>query len=294
MASNRSLRKLLLAPEKTNEYEMLYQEIEKFVHGELLNHPLLQQDQERISVLLAGSTSIGILDDKSDVDLLILCADETYSGIVSRFTEKGLIPENSEFFVDFRLPCGKMGHVTLQKRSAVETKLEANDLEWLWTASAALILHDSLNVSQLLNKYIPLRAEVVHSLRKKTYIQLRNYAKSLDNPVNRGDRYGILFFGVAVLKEALRCSIAVEGYPYPYDKWLVQVASQLTVGSKITKIAEPFFEYLKDQSTFEAMYQEDNVLVKMEKQMRKVLVEEMRSRGVNEPWLVEWWKYVEK
>ncbi len=42
------------------------------------------------------------------------------------------------------------------------------------------------------------------------------------------------------------------------------------------------------------MYQEDNSFVRMEKRMRKVLLEEFRSRNIDDPWLIEWWKYVEK
>lgn len=76
--------------------------------------------------------------------------------------------------------------------------------------------------------------------RKNSYIQLRSYAKSLDNPVVRGDAFPILFLAVSLYKEALRCAITIEGYPYPYDKWLVPVAKQTTVGRKITECAGDF------------------------------------------------------
>lgn len=54
-----------------------------------------------------------------------------------------------------------------------------------------------------------------------------------------------------------------------------------------------FRRYLSDDLSYAPMYQEDNSFVKMEKRVRQVLLEEFRLRGVDEPWLVEWWKYFE-
>lgn len=51
--------------------------------------------------------------------------------------------------------------------------------------------------------------------------------------------------------------------------------------------------YLSEDLSYAPMYQEDNSFVKMEKRVRQVLLEEFRLRGVDEPWLVEWWKYLE-
>ncbi|MFD1909615.1 hypothetical protein ACFSQ7_45130 [Paenibacillus rhizoplanae] len=96
-----------------------------------------------------------------------------------------------------------------------------------------------------------------------------------------------------MFKQALRCAITVEGYPYPYDKWLVQVAEQLPVGSRVLDCMKDFRQYLSEDLSYAPMYQEDNSFVKMEKRVRQVLLEEFRLRGVDEPWLVEWWKYFE-
>lgn len=54
-----------------------------------------------------------------------------------------------------------------------------------------------------------------------------------------------------------------------------------------------FRQYLSEDLSYAPMYQEDNSFVKMEKRVRGVLLEEFRLRGVDEPWLVEWWKYFE-
>lgn len=90
------------------------------------------------------------------------------------------------------------------------------------------------------HSYVPLQPEVLMKFRKNSYIQLRSYARSLDNPVVRGDAFPILFLAVSLYKEALRCAITIEGYPYPYDKWLVPVAQQTVVGRKILECAGDF------------------------------------------------------
>ncbi|MFD1909616.1 hypothetical protein ACFSQ7_45135 [Paenibacillus rhizoplanae] len=50
---------------------------------------------------------MGIVDDSSDIDLILVCRDEHYEPITSRFARAGLIPERSSLFVDVHLPSGK-------------------------------------------------------------------------------------------------------------------------------------------------------------------------------------------
>ncbi|MEC0131920.1 nucleotidyltransferase domain-containing protein [Paenibacillus odorifer] len=288
------LSDILLTPDKTQLHSELLEEIGQYITQEILNHPLMKEESQRVSILLDGSTALGVVDEQSDVDIIIICQDEYYSSINHRFEQAGLIPEQSSFFMDLRLPSGKSGHYTLHKISEIKAALMSGNMEWLWNASISYIYYDRLDVKSLFDAYVPLQPEVLMRFRKNSYIQLRSYAKSLDNPVVRGDAFPILFLAVSLYKEALRCAITIEGYPYPYDKWLVPVAKQTTVGRKITECAGDFWSFIRDDESFAPMYQEDNNFVKMEKRFRKILVEEFRMRGINEPWLVEWWKFMEE
>jgi len=254
----------------------------------------MKEESQRVSILLDGSTALGVVDEQSDVDVIIICQDEYYSSINHRFEQAGLIPEQSSFFMDLRLPSGKTGHYTLHKISEIKAALMSGNMEWLWNASISYIYYDRLDVKSLFDAYVPLQPGVLMRFRKNSYIQLRSYAKSLDNPVVRGDAFPILFLAVSLYKEALRCAITIEGYPYPYDKWLVPVAKQTAVGRKIMECAGDFWSFIRDDESFAPMYQEDNNFVKMEKRFRKILVEEFRMRGIDEPWLVEWWKFMEE
>lgn len=288
------LSNILLTPDMQQSHNELIQEIGAYISNEILNHPLLLEDRQRVSVILDGSTAMGVVDEQSDIDVMIICQDEYYNIINNRFAQAGIIPEQSSFFVDIHLPSGKTGHYTLHTLSEITKALMNGNIEWLWNASISYIYYDQLDLKTLFNQYVPLQPEVLMNLRKKTYIELRSYAKSLDNPVVRGDAFPILFLAVSLYKEALRCAIAIEGYPYPYDKWLVPVAKQTAVGQKILECAGDFWGFLRDDNSFAPMYQEDNSFVKMEKRFRKILVEELRMRGIDEPWLVEWWKYMEE
>ncbi|AWV31523.1 nucleotidyltransferase domain-containing protein [Paenibacillus odorifer] len=288
------LSDILLTPDKTQLHSKLLEEIGQYITQEILNHPLMKEESQRISILLDGSTALGVVDEQSDVDVIIICQDEYYSSVNHRFEQAGLIPKQSSFFMDLRLPSGKSGHYTLHKISEIKAALMSGNMEWLWNASVSYIYYDRLDVKSLFDAYVPLQPEVLMRFRKNSYIQLRSYAKSLDNPVVRGDAFPILFLAVSLYKEALRCAITIEGYPYPYDKWLVSVAKQTTVGRKIMECAGDFWSFIRDDESFAPMYQEDNNFVKMEKRFRKILVEEFRMRGIDEPWLVEWWKFMEE
>ncbi|MEK4463845.1 MULTISPECIES: nucleotidyltransferase domain-containing protein [Paenibacillus] len=288
------LSDILLTPDKTQVHSELLEEIGQYITQEILNHPLMKEESQRVSILLDGSTALGVVDEQSDVDVIIICQDEYYSSINHRFEQAGLIPEQSSFFMDLRLPSGKSGHYTLHKISEIKAALMSGNMEWLWNASISYIYYDRLDVKSLFDAYVPLQPEVLMRFRKNSYIQLRSYAKSLDNPVVRGDAFPILFLAVSLYKEALRCAITIEGHPYPYDKWLVPVAKQTTVGRKILECAGDFWSFIRDDESFAPMYQEDNNFVKMEKRFRKILVEEFRMRGIDESWLVEWWKFMEE
>ncbi|MEK3864119.1 nucleotidyltransferase domain-containing protein [Paenibacillus sp. FSL H7-0716] len=288
------LSDILLTPDKTQLHSKLLEEIGQYITQEILNHPLMKEESQRISILLDGSTALGVVDEQSDVDVIIICQDEYYSSVNHRFEQAGLIPKQSSFFMDLRLPSGKSGHYTLHKISEIKAALMSGNMEWLWNASISYIYYDRLDVKSLFDAYVPLQPEVLMRFRKNSYIQLRSYAKSLDNPLVRGDAFPILFLAVSLYKEALRCAVTIEGYPYPYDKWLVPVAKQTTVGRKIMECAGDFWSFIRDDESFAPMYQEDNNFVKMEKRFRKILVEEFRMRGIDEPWLVEWWKFMEE
>ncbi|MEK4853512.1 hypothetical protein NST04_26975 [Paenibacillus sp. FSL H7-0756] len=289
-----SLSSLLLKPDNRQRHSELLQEIASYISTHILNHPLLAEDYGNISILLDGSTALGIVDDSSDIDLILVCRDEHYEPITSRFEQAGLIPERSSLFVDVHLPSGKTGHYTLLKLSELEQALGKGQLDWLWNAAVCCIYHDPLDLKGLFAYAVPLPPELLMSLRRRAYIDLRSAAKSLDNPVRRGEAFPILFQAVEVFKQSLRCAITVEGYPYPYDKWLVQVAEQLPVGKRVLDCMKDFRRYLSEDMSYVPMYQEDNSFVKMEKRVRQVLLEEFRLRGVDEPWLVEWWKYFEE
>jgi hypothetical protein len=288
------LSNILLTPDKLQLHSELVEEIGQYITHEILDHPLLREDSQRVSIMLDGSTALGVVDEKSDVDVMIICQDEYYNSINQRFEVAGLIPEHSSFFMDIELPSGKTGHYTLHKKSEVANALMNGDMGWLWNASVSYIYYDQLDLKSLFNQFVPLQPEVLMRLRKRTYIEVRSLARSLDNPVVRGDAFPILFLAVSLYKEALRCAITIEGYPYPYDKWLVPVAEQTIVGRKILECAGDFWRYLRDAESFAPMYQEENNFVKMEKHFRKVLVEEFRALGIDGPWLTEWWKFMDE
>lgn len=286
------LSNLLLTSECTHSHEELLKEIKEYIIENILGHPLMQHEHNNISILIGGSTSLGVADHQSDVDIFVFCEDIHYEVIHHRYEDAGIIPTGSEFFVDFKLPSGKSGHYKLHRKTELTKGLNEGNMEWLWFSHVSYIVHDSLQIKKLFDKHVPMQSDLLYTLRKNTYIQLRTFAKALDNPVVRGERFPIHFFAVDVYKAALRCAIVVDGYPYPYDKWLVRVAGQLPVGKRVLECADDFFENLKAEDSYRPMFQEDNSFVKMEKRMRKILLEEFRSRDLDEPWLVEWWKYV--
>ncbi|HBS45822.1 MAG TPA: hypothetical protein DEA91_17625, partial [Paenibacillus sp.] len=169
------LSDILLTPDKLLPHRELLEEIGKFITQEILNHPLLQEYRQRVSIILDGSTALGVVDGQSDVDIIIICEDESYNSISHRFEEAGLIPEHSSFFMDLRLPSGKTGHYTLHKISDIKEALMSGDMEWLWNASVSYIYYDLLDLKSLFHSYVPLQPEVLMKFRKNSYIQLRSY-----------------------------------------------------------------------------------------------------------------------
>lgn len=56
------LSDILLTPDKLQLHSELLEEIGHFITQEILNHPLLQEDLQRVSIILDGSTALGVVD----------------------------------------------------------------------------------------------------------------------------------------------------------------------------------------------------------------------------------------
>ena len=94
------------------------------------------------------------------------------------------------------------------------------------------------------------------------------------------------------LAHGLRACLALEGEPYPYDKWLWRVAAGTPTGQKLAPSVERLMGHLAADALRFPGPESDNPLSQELKAFRRELVDAARGRGVDEPWLDRWWLHV--
>ncbi len=281
----------LLLDARDSEHAALVCAVEGYARGLVASEPVAIF-VDRIGVLLVGSTALGVVDEVSDVDLELVCPASLSDRIVRAHREAGLIGPADDLFVELTLSDGRKGHYTLLTLERLSYDLEEGAASALWLAATAHVLHDPLGVSDLLSRHYPMDEATLLALRRATYIGFRQASRTMDNAAERGDRWALLFASVEAVREALRCALAIEGVPAPYDKWLYAVASRFPTSSAVAREAGACLDLLGEQSSYRSGPHKQNPLVLSVERMRGILIEALHEREVHEPWITEWWKHL--
>lgn len=229
---------------------------------------------------------MGIDDPYSDLDLWGLIP-------ASRLTEY----DTNSFtrFIEFECH-GKPGHMNIQDIESFTTACTACDMDILYQLRHAEIITDPVGAGTLLIKTAakPMRESVRNAFFFFHYVEMRGEHRACDNPMNRNEPVGTLLSLSKTLAHALRAAIVLDGEPYPYDKWLFAAAIRNPTGKQLQPSYENILEYLSDDC-LRYTGQEDTNPVGLElRKIRMILIDAARAHGIDEPWLTQWWLYIDQ
>lgn len=260
------------------------EKLKGFLPGFLAEHPVLSRFAERCSVILHGSTCRGVDDAVSDLDLYFMLSAADVAAF-DRFSPTRFIEFEAE---------GKAGHLNISAIEEFAERIQACDMPLLAELRpGVMLLSDYPQVAALLETaQQPMRPKVQYAFFFYHYFQMRNFHRSADNPMERGDGIAVMLSVSQTIAHALRAALVLDGEPYPYEKWLRREAARYPTGQALMPHVETILDAVAEDSLRLAGPESENPVSHALRQIRTVLIEAARARGIDQPWLERWWLYL--
>lgn len=258
--------------------------LEVFLPEFLASQPALAPYTHEAAVALHGSTTTGVDDRWSDLDVWLLLPEAALS-----FVDECA---GTRFF-DFEID-KKPGHCNAESVTDFQRRLADCDLCLIAELRNAFPLADPLGIlSPLLEESRrPMREEVALAWFRYHYVEMMSERKGGQNPSNRGQPLPLLLFSSKALAHALRAALVLDGEPYPYDKWLDEAARRSAIGSEVTKLAETLLEQLGARALEHPGPDVEHPIRNTLGAIRDLLRERGVGCGVDVDWLNTWWLHL--
>ena len=247
-------------------------------------HTVLSRFHQRASVIFHGSTTMGIDDEHSDLDLwlLLTAADLAKLDAVSetRFFE---------ITVD-----GKLGHLNADSVEGVSERLRRCDMDLIFQLRNAEIMSDDTGAAEQLIGLArtPMSKRVSEAFFFYHYVEMRGERRACGSPMQRGNPIGLLLAASKAIAHILKAALVLDREPYPYDKWLSYAAAKSTTGQQVLpKIDNVLDLFAGDALRLKAPLRNHPLYCAL-KDARDVLIQSARAKGLDAPWLTHWWLYM--
>ncbi len=260
--------------------------MKEFSPGFLTGNAVLAKVAGCASVLLHGSTTLGVDDPWSDLDAWVLLPAEALAEL--RRT-------SSDWFFEFSLD-GKPGHFTVEPLEGFEQRVRACDFPLIAEVRHAVVLLDPTCAGQRLIDLsrLPMRPEVRRAWFCYHYVEMRGEHRAIDNPIERGDPVAILLALTKALEHAMRAALVLDGEPYPYSKWLARACERTPTGRAVLSLVQEMVNLLAQDGLRRPGPEKGHPLSEKLRDIRRMLVAAARAGGIDELWLDKWWLFCEQ
>ena len=245
----------------------------------LENHPVLRRFYGNAGIVLHGSTTLGIDDSFSDLDVWILMEESDLARLdaisETRFFDRNRTEEiNRPLTPKFKLD-GKIFHLNAESIEDFSNRIKKCDIPLIFELRNAACILDNLGTTEHLIAHArkPMREDVSLAFFFHHYVEMRGYHRDCDNPMERGDPLAVLFSLSVVLTHAHRAAMILDAEPYPYQKWLHYAAIRTPTGNRVTKRAERILDLLVDDYLRFEGPERDNAISHELRHIRGILIE---------------------
>jgi len=251
---------------------------------ELAARPELAQLASAWSVLLHGSTTKGIDDAHSDLDLWAL-AEPIGLAELDRCSP-------TRFF-GFEL-AGKKGHLNVEDADLFTSRVRSCDMPLLAELRDAHVLDDTLGLGagltaaarQTMPEHVRLAWFRFH------YVEMRGHHRTADNALARGDAIASLISITEAAAHGLRAALVLDGVPYPYEKWLAVRALTCPTGRRACTAIDRLLGAIESDGLRGQAGSVDADVQAPLYELRLILIERARGAGLDGPWLERWWLHL--
>ncbi|MBL4575536.1 MAG: DUF4037 domain-containing protein [Opitutaceae bacterium] len=247
--------------------------------------PVLVALGDECPLIWHGSRARRITDEVADVDLWMVVDDDQLK-MVER--EAG-----TNFFV--MKVKGVEGHVNLVTADHLVSAFSPVDMATLFELRNCQIVRDRDGfATELRNRSL---AAMPDRIREAWfihhYVRMRSEHRAADNPMFRGDAVAVLFGVSKTLEQALRAAMVLDGKPYPYHKWLHASAKLTPTGRIVAAMTDQAISLMGDGDLRRVGDERDNPLSLKLREIRAVLIEAAKAKGVDGPWPEKWWYHID-
>jgi hypothetical protein len=255
-----------------------------FLPAFLSNHPVLGKYASRATVLFHGSTMMGVDDKGSDLDFWLILPERSCRRCVGS--------AGTSFF---GFECkGKPGHLNAISIGEFRDSIARCDMDIIYQLRSSVVIRDCkrLGSSLIRTASRPMRPSVRKDLFFYYYTEMRGEHRSADNPMARGDSVSVLLAVSKTLTMALRAAIVLEAKPFPYDKWLFHAAMDTPTGRLIAPEVRTVLTAIRSGWLERKAVDRKNPAGVALREIRFKLVKAAQKKGIDEPWLKEWWLFI--
>ena len=257
-----------------------------FLPAFLEEHGVLSAFLERASVVLHGSTTMGIDDAFSDLDLWFLVPD-------SDLVRLDALSETRFFGFE---ASGKAGHLNTHGKGAFRECADGCDMDVIFQLRRAVVLWDGAGEAEELKRLAAqrMRREVSKAFFFYHYVEMRGEHRACDTPMERGDAVAVVLSLTKAMGHAMRAAMVLEGEPYPYDKWLRCACALTPTGGRVCESIDRIVYHLAaDLLRFEGSEAENPISLEL-RVIRQVLIDAAHEKGIDAPWLAQWWLHMDQ
>jgi hypothetical protein len=268
----------------TDVTERWSRRLRDFVPGFMLGLPALAQYAGRATVLLHGSTAMGIDDPHSDLDLWLLLPQDDFDRFAGQTEER---------FFGFQLD-GKEGHLNAESADAFRERLAGCHMDTIYQLRSALPIVDETAIADRLVAAAqgPMREEVSRAFFFYHYVEMRGEHRACDTPIERRQPVALLLALAKTITHGLQASIVLHGEPYPYDKWLLEAARETPTGAVVAEQVEGILSALGNDALHVPGPERGHPMGLRLRRIRQVLIDGAHVAGIKEPWLHQWWLHM--
>jgi hypothetical protein len=258
----------------------------EFLPGYFDEHPVLSPFRARASAILHGSTTMGIDDEFSDLDLWLLLPEAAMAELDAAAGTR---------FFEFQLD-GKEGHLNAESVEGFRERIRGCDMDTIYQLRSAQAITDDAGAAaepiRLARR--PMREEVSRAFFFYHYVEMRGEHRACDNPIQRSDPVALLLSLPKVISHALRAAMVLDGQPYPYDKWLYCAAAGTPTGRLLAPSVREVLDLLAAGHLRTGPPESDHPVSLELRVIRRILVEAAQAKGIREPWLTRWWLHMDQ
>lgn len=245
-----------------------------------------QAAHDRASVALHGSLARGVTDQNADIDLFYLLPREDFDA---------LLAARDRTFYEVELD-GREGHICIECMNRHEEGVRTCDLPLIYEWRHGQVLQDPSGRATAL---IQIARQAMPRCVSKGfffyhYVMMRQAHRSSDNPMERGHAAAVLMGVTETIRHALMAAMVLDGEPYPYAKWLYQAARNVPSGRIVADGVDRILRLIGDGGLRLQGPERANPISTELRGIRASLRGAAETRGINEPWLERWWRYIDR